>query len=213
MARDTYRGTSNNKERSKQRLVDAVGEIVRTTGYTALTSSNIAKTAGVDRKLINLYFGSLESLVETYVRGKDYWVEAAGNAASFMENISNDTLQQVMESVLIHQFEFFSENEEMQKIVLWQLSERSKIMFEVAEEREKLGAAFFEVADPFFQKSDVDIRAVAALLVAGIYYMVLHSKSNDSLFCQIDITQPEGAARIKNAIRQIISEAFTRAKG
>jgi AcrR family transcriptional regulator len=210
MARDTYRGTSNNKERSKEKLIEAVGTIIKTSGYTALNQANISKVSGVDRKLIKLYFGSLEALIETYVRGKDYWVDAAGNAGSLMTELSYENLQSTMESVLTHQFDYFYQNEEMQKIVLWQLSERSKIMHEVTEEREKIGAAFFDLAEPFFKGSDVDIRAIAGLLVCGIYYMVLHAKSSDSLICGLDITTEEGSNRIKNAMHHIIAEAFKR---
>ncbi|SDH29599.1 TetR/AcrR family transcriptional regulator [Mucilaginibacter gossypii] len=212
MAKKTYHGVTNDKERSKQKLVDAVGVIIRTQGYTGLNASNVAKNAGVNRRLINLYFGNLDALVETYVRGKDYWVAASGNAGELMEeNKGNDT-RQILETLLVNQLDYFFKEEEMQKIVLWQISQRSQIMFEVAEEREKLGAAYFELTDPFFKKTDVDLRAVAGLLVGGIYYMVLHAKSNDSLFCQIDVNSPEGLDRIKNAIGAILKDTFRRAE-
>jgi AcrR family transcriptional regulator len=212
MAKKTYHGVTNDKERSKQKLVDAVGVIIRSHGYTGLNASNIAKSAGVNRRLINLYFGNLDTLVETYVRGKDYWVAASGNAGELMEeNKGNDT-RQILETLLVNQLDYFFKEEEMQKIVLWQISQRSQIMFEVAEEREKLGAAYFDLADPFFEKTDVDLRAVAGLLVGGIYYMVLHAKSNDSLFCQIDVNSPEGLDRIKKAIGSILKDTFRKAE-
>jgi hypothetical protein len=50
-------------------------------------------------------------------------------------------------------------------------------MFEVCEEREHLRKAFFDLADPYFERTNIDLHAVAGLLVAGIYYMVLHAKS------------------------------------
>lgn len=212
MAKKTYHGVTNDKERSKQKLVDAVGVIIRSQGYTGLNASNIAKNAGVNRRLINLYFGNLEALVETYVRKKDYWVAASGNAGELMEvNKGNDT-REILETLLVNQLDYFFKEEEMQKIVLWQISQRSQIMFEVAEEREKLGAAYFDLADPFFESTDVDLRAVAGLLVGGIYYMVLHAKSNDSLFCQIDVNSPEGLDRIKKAIGSILKDTFRRAE-
>ena len=100
----------------------------------------------------------------------------------------------------------------MQKIVLWQLSQRSKIMYEIAEEREKLGEAFFNLADPYFENTGVDLRAVAGLLVGGIYYMVLHAKANDSLFCQIDVNSENGLERIKKAISAILTDTYKRAE-
>ena len=117
MAKKTYHGVTNDKERSKQKLVDAVGVIIRSQGYTGLNASNIAKNAGVNRRLINLYFGNLDTLVETYVRGKDYWVAASGNAGELMEvNKGNDT-RQILETLLVNQLDYFFKEEEMQKIV------------------------------------------------------------------------------------------------
>jgi AcrR family transcriptional regulator len=211
MAKKTYNGVKNNKERSMQKLIDAVGCIIRTQGYTGLNALNIGKTAGVNRGLINLYFGSIDSLVETYVRRKDYWVAASGNAGDLMAEKKGAETKDILESLLQNQLTYFFNEEEMQKIVLWQLSQRSKIMFEVAEEREKLGGAFFDLADPYFENTDVDLRAVAGLLVGGIYYMVLHAKSNDSLFCQIDVNSPEGLERIKKAISEILQDTYQRA--
>jgi hypothetical protein len=75
-----------------------------------------------------------------------------------------------------------------------------------------LGAAYFELTDPLFAKTDVDLRAVAGFLVGGIYYMVLHAKSNDSLFCQIDVNSPGGLARIKKAISVILKDTFKNAE-
>ncbi len=211
MAKKTYNGVKNNKERSMQKLIDAVGCIIRTQGYTGLNALNIGKTAGVNRGLINLYFGSLDNLVETYVRKKDYWVEASGNAGALLAEKKDQGTKDILETLLTNQLNYFFKEEEMQKIVLWQLSQRSKIMFEVAEEREKLGEAFFDLADPYFENTDVDLRAVAGLLVGGIYYMVLHAKSNDSLFCQIDVNSLEGLERIKKAISEILQDTYQRA--
>jgi len=212
MTKKTYNGAKNSKERSMQKLIEAVGTIIRTQGYTGLNALNIGKTAGVNRGLINLYFGSLDNLVEVYVRGKDYWVAAAGNAGELMEEKRDQHTREILESLLVNQLNYFYKEDEMQKIVLWQLSQRSKIMYEVAEEREKLGEAFFNLADPYFENTDVDLRAVAGLLVGGIYYMVLHAKANDSLFCQIDVNSENGLERIKKAISAILTDTYKRAE-
>jgi hypothetical protein len=43
------------------------------------------------------------------------------------------------------------------------------------------------------------------------YWLVaygLHAKSTDSLFCQIDLNQPEGRERIKKAIDLILKDTY-----
>ena len=68
MNRKPYQGPVNDKEKSKRRLIEAVGAVIRDKGYTGLTATNISKAAGLDRRLITLYFGTIETLIETYVR-------------------------------------------------------------------------------------------------------------------------------------------------
>ncbi|MEO6521348.1 MAG: TetR/AcrR family transcriptional regulator [Mucilaginibacter sp.] len=206
--RKTYQGPNNDKERSKQKLIEAVGIVIREYGYKGLTASNIAKKAGVNRRLIYFYFDNLDQLIEIYIKSKDYWVDAAGNAGELIAAKKGIDTRLILEEMLINQLDYFSKDEEMQKMILWQISERSQVMFDVAEEREKVGKDFFDLADPFFHNTDVDLRAVTGLLVAGVYYMVLHAKSNDSLFCQIDVNTETGLTRIKNAICQILKDTY-----
>lgn len=204
MEKKRYQGAINDKDRSKQKLIQAVGTVIKTKGYTGLTATNISKAAGLDRKLVTLYFGSVDNLVEIYVRSKDYWVAASGELGDLAEK---DT-KQILESLLLNQLDYFYGNEEMQKIVLWQISQRSQIMFQVCEEREELGSRFFALTDEELKNKDIDLRAVVSLLVAGIYHLVLHAKTTDSLFCEIDINKPEGMKRIKEAISLILGYAY-----
>ena len=209
MTKKRYQGPSNDKERSTQKLIEAVGKIIETKGYTGLSATNIAKAAGLSRRLITLYFGSIDNLIETYVRGKDYWVAASGDAIGMMEKNQGENTRQILENLLKSQMDYFFNDEEIQKIVLWQISQRSQIMYEVCEERERLGSHFFALADKELKGKNIDLRAVAGLLVAGIYYMVLHAKSSDSLFCEIDINKPEGMSRIKDAISLILEKTYS----
>jgi len=212
MTKKRYQGETNDKERSMQRLLEAVGCVIKEKGYTGLGPTNIAKAAGLSKRLIYFYFGSVDNLIEKYVRSKDYFAGASNGADQLLEQNKESGTCKLLESILVSQLEHFNNNEEMQKIILWQISERSQIMFEVAETREKVGTEFFELADKELDRKKADLRAVAGLLVGGIYYMVLHAKSNDSLFCEIDVNSQDGINRIKNAIGDILSDTYKRAQ-
>ena len=205
MVRKKYKGEVNDKERSKQKLINAVGKVLEIKGYKGLTVTNIAKEAGLSRRLITIYFDSVDHLVETYVRNKDYWTSAIGRVEEMMNEKRSIDTKKMIDNILQNQLDYFYNNSEMQKLILWEISEKTKVMYDVCEERERLGSKVFELADKEFE--DKDIRAVSALLVAGIYYMVLHAKSTDTLFCEIDINQPEGMKRIKNAISLILKNS------
>ncbi len=208
MARKTYQGVFNDKERSVQKLINAVGVIIKSKGYTGLSATNIANAAGLSRRLITLYFGTVDNLIETYVRGKDYWLAASGDAVGLINENKGENTRQILDCLLQSQMDYFFSNEEMQKIILWQVSESTEIMREVCEERELLSKIFFALSDKELEGKDIDLRAVSALLVAGIYYLVLHAKSTDTLFCEIDLNAPEGMTRIKNAISMILENTY-----
>lgn len=207
--RKIYEGEKNNKARTMGKLVSAVGVVLKDKGYTGLTIANISKVAGVDRKLITLYFGSVENLVETYIKGKDYWIGATKGAEAYFNETPNKDAKAFLESLILDYMEEFSKNEEMQKVVTWQVSEKSDIMSHVTKEREKMSALCFAFTDKELQGKDIDLRAVSAILVSAIYHLILHAKYTDSTFCEVDIQTDEGMDRIRKAVKQILDLVFS----
>lgn len=208
MARKTYQGEKNDKSRTMSKLIQAVGVVLEKKGYTGLSIANIASTAGVDRKLISVYFGSVDNLIETYIKGKDYWVGATAAAEETLAKTAEISSRLFLENLLLEQIDQFTLNEEMQKVVLWQISEKSDIMSHVTQTREKMSSLFFPYSDKELAGKNVDLRAVSSLLVAGIYYLVLHTKTTDSTFCEINLTTEEGMNRIKNAVKFILKQTY-----
>lgn len=204
-------GEIRDKERTKLKLLNAVGEIIRREGYHGLGVNKIAATAGVNKKLIYRYFDSVENLIEKYVREKDYWVSFV-DKLQIAESSQGDFGEDALSKLLVAQFDFFYTAEEMQEIVLWEISEKNSLMRDIADAREHLGSELFKLSDPLFKDSKIDLRGLVALQVAGIYYLVLHAKHNGSTFCEIDIKEEEGRDRIKAAIEQISKWAFSEAK-
>lgn len=206
--RKTYKGEKNDKERTMGKLLLAVGDVLKEKGYTGLTISNIAKKAGVDRKLVTLYFGSLDNLVETYIKGKDYWLAATVAAAEEFGKSSAEGSRAYLEALILNQMESFIASKEMQNAVLWQISEKSNIMSQVSREREKMSTFFFELADKELSGKNIDLRAISAVLVAAVYYLVLHAENTDSTVCEIDLKSKEGMDRVRAAINQILSWTY-----
>jgi len=113
---------------------------------------------------------------------------------------------------LLDYLDFFNANTDMQQFVLWQVSENNPVISEVCEERERIGRLLFKLADHNFEGTDVDLRATVALLIGGIYFLVLHAKKSNSLFCEIDFNAQDGLERIKNVISKVINETYNEAK-
>src|ERR1700753_3857914 len=115
------------KDETMKRFIGAVGEILKEKGYTGLGLNKIALQAGMDKKLIYRYFGSLNNLLTAYISGKDYWqplLKKINEAASRQET---DVLPLFID-LFQNLFRFFREEPEMQQFILWQMSEPSPLM-------------------------------------------------------------------------------------
>lgn len=207
-ARKIPQGEIRDKERTRQNIIDATGEIIRADGFRAVTYTKVAKIAGIDRKLIYDYFGNLEELVACYLKQNDYWDRVENEK---IENATEEITKEFMSKLLQEQYNFFESSPKMQNIVLWELMDFNQTLRELVDKREKWGAGVFKMADKTFKGSPVNFRALNAIIIAAIYYLILHAKANGSTVCEIDITKPKGKKAILNTIDQLLEWAYKEA--
>lgn len=195
-------------QRTKRKLLNAVGEILKAEGHIGLGINNIARYADVHKKLIYRYFVTPELLIEAYMMEKDYWARSSKNLAEMTRSNKDDFGRDLACKILEEQLEYFSGNLELQNIILWEISEKSQLMNKIARLRESIGEELFQLTDPHFEGSSVNIRAIRAILISGIYYMVLHSKNNSSNFCGLDISKESDKRELVRALKQLVGWAF-----
>jgi AcrR family transcriptional regulator len=213
MKRKTHQGRVYDKEKTKQKLIKAVGAILVKEGFQNIKINRIEAVAGVSKKLIYRYFGGLEGLIRNYLEQRDFW----NLQIKQMEDTSYDTdtplEKEEIIAILEDDFRFFEKSPEMQKIILWGISEKNKTLKAIANNRERFGEAVFKKADLTFKDSDIDFRAISGTLVSAIYYMILHGKMLGTTICEIDITKKEGKERYLNAFRKIIDLCYEHRPG
>lgn len=198
-----------NKEETKRKLVWAVGEIFKTKGFAGLKISKIARLAEVDRKNVYKYFkGGLNGLIEAYVTENDYWMVFSDVLNEVAEENGEKNVQALIVAILQNQFRYFYTKKEMQRLILLEISEDNPMMRSIHNAREAQGQKFLKLTEPHFKGSNVDIRAIAALLVGGIYYAVLHARFNGGMISDIDINTQEGQDHVLKALEQIVGWAF-----
>lgn len=193
------------KEQTKRKLINAVAYVFKHEGHTGLGVNKIARLAGTDKKLIYRYFGTFERLVEAYVVETDYWMRFADNLNEIKVPENLEGLKKLLGHILKNQFLYFYEDKEMQQLIMWELATKSDLMRSIHQTREMMGQQILEITDKFVEKDKVNIRAVAALLVGGIYYMILHTRHNGSIFSDVDLSSNQGRKDILNAIDLLIS--------
>ena len=197
---------SRNKENTKQKLLDAVGTILKTQGYPELKVNHIAATAGLDKKLIYNYFGSKENLVSEYINSRDFWSNVEEES---VETDLSDGGKEFSIGILLQQFDFLRDNVELQKVLLWRLSEEQPFLRQLTDNQEKAGEKMFrESIDPHFKDKAEDYRAITAILVAGVYYLNLYASLNGSVFCGIDLQSNHGRTKIQQALTFLIGKSY-----
>jgi AcrR family transcriptional regulator len=196
------------REQTKQKLIHAAGKVLRLKGLQHTSSSAIARLAGVDRKLISRYFGGLNGLLEAYVIQQDYWLTYARELQTKPDAANIHQVREMLISVLVNQFTYFYNNEPMQRLILEEIGSKQWLMASISRIRESRGGEFLNVTDELFDGTSIDFRAIASVLVGGIYYITLHCKNNDSTFCGLNLQDPKDRDRIPAALKAMITIAF-----
>ncbi|HUH25602.1 MAG TPA: TetR/AcrR family transcriptional regulator [Flavobacterium sp.] len=200
-------GVIKDKERTKSKMIQAVGRVISKKGYSGLNATSIAKECGVDKRLVWTYFGSVDNLIEEYITQRDFWKYTAKDSINTMFTSNIITKEQVND-LLQHQFDTLLSDKILQRIIHWEIGENKPFLRSLADQRELMGEGLFQLVEPRFSNSPVNIRAVTALLISGIYYLSLHGKINGSLFCGLDINIEKDKIEISKAIEYLIYHLF-----
>lgn len=166
--KDNELQTVKNKELTKRKLIWALGEIIKLDGFDSLSASKVARKAEVDRKLINRYFGGLNQLIEAYVVENDYWLLFTEHINDLLKSNNFPGSKELITSVLQNQFNYFYAEKDMQRLILWELTTNSPLMKSIHNARESMGQKLLSLTDLHFKDSNVNFRAIGALIVGGI---------------------------------------------
>ncbi|MBD2569086.1 TetR/AcrR family transcriptional regulator [Anabaena lutea] len=194
---------ARDKEETKARILSAVGKLLAESGFKQLGVNAIAREAGVDKVLIYRYFENLPSLLRTFGKEGNYWITVAELIAD--ETAVNDkSLADSMVLLLTRFLYDLQERPITQEIVRWELLEGNELTHELATVRDQVAIESLEfLKQKHSFPPDQDIPAISAVLIAGIVYLVLRTKVNDT-FLGIDFSSPSGWQRIEKAIASLL---------
>ncbi|MEO3402821.1 TetR/AcrR family transcriptional regulator [Mucilaginibacter sp. CAU 1740] len=207
MATKKKRHKIRDPDETRRRLIEAVGAILEESGYTDIKVNAIARHLGRDKNLIRYYFDSLANLKKAYIHEKDYW-------PPFFERFRQDEppdreqVKTLFTELMQENYMFFKDNPEMQRIIRWQISESNPLLRAISDTREANGDRLLELTDRYFRDTGINFRDVIALLLGGVYYIVLHARTNGSRVCGIDINNEEESRSLWKTIGVIVNWAF-----
>lgn len=197
-------------DEKRSRLMQAVGDAMIEKGYLGLGVNKVAVRAGVSKPMVYELFGSYSGLLKDYIGRKDSWL-AYFEGIALPEKPSVEEMKIFFIKMLQDQFCYFHREREMQRLVHWQVSEYNPLMRAACEAREKEGLRLLELVESHFRNSGVNLKAVMAMLVGGIYFNVLHDSADAGTIAGIDLKNKNDFEAVFTTIGQVIEWAFAAA--
>ena len=116
--------------------------------------------------------------------------------------LTSDGYDQALEAL----FDSLRNDSIMVELLRWEVAEGNHITERTSRLRELDCNSIADRYADALEKYEVDVVAISALIVAGVYFLILHK--DRSTFAGIDINQPEGRERIAEAFRQLSRMIF-----
>ncbi len=194
---------ARDREETKTKILQAVGQVLATSGFQGLGINAIARNAGVDKVLIYRYFQDVPTLLKTFAQSGEY----VGSLERFLAQVPDDQLQDWRTALVMFVMTYANllhQNPLSQEIFRWELTEKNELTESLAESREVLiqkGLAW--VRQKFPETVERDLESISAILLSSVTYLVLRSRTRQT-FLDIDFSTPEGAAQIQATMRQFM---------
>lgn len=196
---------SRRKRRSAEDIEKAIMEVatrlIKEKGFNGLTATGIMQQAAIEPVQFYRRYTDLNGFIDEYVKRFDYWFSDVTKPYSNTGK-NKEQYEQIVNGLL----DALMENKIMQELLRWEVADCNETSRRTARLRElhtlPLCAQYAEV----FKDSDIDIVAVSALLIGGIYYLVLHKEL--APFSKIDVNAEADRERIHKAIRGLSELLF-----
>lgn len=197
------------KERRKRRstkdieasIINAASRLIEQGGFSKLMVTSIIHQAEIEPVQFYKRYEDLERFIDEYVKKYDYWFSDIMKA----QNKSGNDKERYI-NILTGLFQSLSENKVMQELLKWELANNNETSKRTTQLRELHTLPLCRKYADVFSGTDIDIVAISALIIGGIYYLILHDEL--SAFGGIDLKKESDRQRVIDAIKQLSDILF-----
>jgi len=198
-----------NREKTAERFIDAVHEILKDEGYEALGVNAVAERAGANKVLLYRYFGSFEGLMEEYVQRMDPFPILIEKIEAQLEGRENLPVEEVCSIIFASLEQSIFENPSFAEMLRWEIAASNPLTRRIAESREENGVRLTRYLKGRFEWDRTkDVEAVLAILTGGLFYLWLRSGSVES-YNNVPISDDSGRKRLLEAATVIVKTIFS----
>ncbi|MDH6311161.1 AcrR family transcriptional regulator [Dysgonomonas sp. PFB1-18] len=189
----------------KSTLYNAAEKIIKDVGFGNLTVTSLLQEASVDPPVFYNRYKSMEAFIDTYVREYDYWL-SDNLVIDTKDHTPVENLQKIMKELI----ESLIKNDSMQKLIAWEMNEINYITRRTAANRDNNSRMLIDYFSKEFEDKQIDVKLLSAVLIGGIYYLIIHRKVASFNF--IDFDTEEAIDSLKDCVNKIISLVYSGGK-
>jgi hypothetical protein len=183
-------------------LNKAAIQLAKEVGFQNITVRGIVRKAKIEPIVFYKRHNDLNDFIDKFVKKYDYWFS---DVAKECGHIKDDRMAYI--AFLKNLFRSLKENRIMQQLLKWELSSKNDINLRTAKLREFYTLPLVQKYTKTLTDSAVEMDAVSALMIGGIYYLVLHADL--TTFADINVNTEHGSSKINEAIEHLGNILFT----
>lgn len=197
MAEEKKRRPRRTKVNLQESINNAAEELIKKDGFSKLLVTDIIKRAKIEPVVFYNRYTNLDEFLDEFVKNYDYWFSDVLNTTS-----SKDGLNEIIQRL----FTELNNDSLMLELLRWEIACGNKTTTRTAMLREIHIMPSVKEFEALFHDKDIDIAALTALIIGGVYYLSLHK--DRSPFSGIDINTQEGLCRIQKAIQYFVKKIY-----
>ncbi len=132
------------------------------------------------------------------LRLKEYGDSEAENKRTFTKTILTEELEGLYKS------------KELQKLLIWELSDEDDIVTSLVLKREIMAEKLLDKGKYILKGYGINFNLIQAILIAGIYYLVLHK--DKSTFCDMDLNKKTDRDELSRSIEWLVDFIYDKAE-
>lgn len=187
------------RERTKSKILKAVGEVIEQHGTEKVGVNLIARHAGVNKVLIYRYFGGVDGLMEQYVKTGQYTSTSSNEFIDNLQVPAPEDRGKVWKEILTTAMRDLRKRKATRDLIRWEIGAGKPVL---SDARNDVGSRMYEKVGPLPNYPDTD--ALIALLVGGIYHLTVSADYRDKMM-EVDLQSEDDWKRIEKVVQDILT--------
>lgn len=172
-------------------IIKAAESLIKKKGFASMLVTELIKKARIEPLVFYNRYDNLSEFYDEFVKRYDYWFKDILMDIKFPTDSEFGYI-----SIFKDVHKSLQDKSVMLELLRWEIAEGNETTVRTAMLREMHTLPLVNAYEGKFK--DIDISAISALIIGGIYYLNLHR--DRSKFADIDLNTEQGRKRIEKAL-------------